>query len=208
MSTEYCWLDGGQDYVVCAFYTPDYAAHATQLRHSLEALGINHFLKLYESAGSWEANTRIKPRFIAHCLAQLQPKHVLCVDADAVVRQPLQLLDEITTDIAICIKSVQQYLYVNVGTIYVRNTTGGRRFVEEWVKAGKKAGRFTVDSQLLHRVFGNSPGFSLTILPSSYRTISDAAPVGTVIQHFQVSRHRMGRLASLMRKALRLIASN
>ena len=139
---EYSWLGGGQSYVVCAFYTPDYLAHALELRQSLESFGISHFLKRYERSAGWEAATRIKPSFIEYCLARLQPRHVLYIDADAAVRQPLSFLDEITTDVALSFEfkareKEQPRLRIVPGTIYVRNTPGGRRFAEAWREAEK-----------------------------------------------------------------------
>ena len=61
---DYAWLEGGQRYVVCAFYTPNYLDQIQTLKASLEALGLNHYFKRYEPRGGWEANTRIKAEFV------------------------------------------------------------------------------------------------------------------------------------------------
>ena len=190
LAHEHAWLDGAQGYVVCAFYTPDYLPHVLALKHSLEILGINHFLKRYEPTASWEAATRIKPRFIEYCLARFHPRHILYVDADAAVRQPPTLLDAITTDIAICVKPIRRQLRVGVGTVYVRNTPAGRRFVEAWRKAEKDCDDFAMDSEMVHVAINRSPGLSLTVLPDAYRAVGDDTSVETVIQHFRISRHR------------------
>ena len=39
---DYSWLGGQQTYVVCAFYTSNYAGHARALKRSLELLQVNH----------------------------------------------------------------------------------------------------------------------------------------------------------------------
>ena len=98
---EYAWLDGGQSYIVCAFYTPNYLEQITSLKRSLEAQGISHFLKRYERAATWEATTRLKPVFVDHCLEKFPDKDVLYLDADAVVRKPLQFFDGQQADISL-----------------------------------------------------------------------------------------------------------
>ncbi len=79
---EYSWLEGGQNYVVCVFYTEDYLQYVLDLKRSLERNSVNHFLKLYEKRDSWEATTRIKPHFLLECLSRFPQLGVLYVDAD------------------------------------------------------------------------------------------------------------------------------
>jgi len=202
---EYQWLDGGQGYVVCAFYTPDYLSHVLELKHSLEKLGINHFFQRYDPRASWEAATRLKPTFIAECLSRLQT-HILYVDADAVVRQPLQLLDSVTTDVALWLQPIRkrgrQHVRVAPGTVYVRNTPGGRRFVDAWKDGERDCGPLALDGEMLQMAMGRLPGLTLTILPATYAKVSGEDPSQHVIEHLHVSRGKFKWRPALRRAVI------
>ena len=107
LADETVHLDGGQRYVVCAFYTPNYLEQVLALKASLDALGLNYFLKRYDRAATWEATTRIKPVFVDHCMSRF-PKHdVLYLDADAVVRKEPVFFDTVTTDVCLLFNAVK-----------------------------------------------------------------------------------------------------
>jgi hypothetical protein len=198
LAPECNWLDGGQGFVVCAYYTPNYLPHAIKLRRSLDALRINYFLKRFEPAGNWAAGTRIKPGFIEDCLARFYPRHVLYVDADAVVRQELTLLGSVTTSIAMCFIPTEKHVRLSVGTIYVRNTAEGRQFVSRWRNEGNACDPSATDSEAMHKVFKQSPGLSITVLPLTYIGRDDQAE--TVVQHFSVSRNKRKQNKRLRRR--------
>jgi hypothetical protein len=187
---EYLWLEGRQPYVVCAFYTPDYLRHVLALKRSLETLGVNHFFKCYEPAASWEATTRIKPRFIEECLTRLETKHVLYIDADAVLRETPAFLDEVATDVALWPKARKKRgswrVRVTANTIYVRNTPGGRRFVRAWREAEQVCGVLAVDGDML-QVAVTAPGVTFTVLPSLEPKIGDGRS-GPFVEQFHVSQ--------------------
>jgi len=189
---EYARLDGKQSYIVCAFYTPNYLPQITQLKLSLEEQGLSHFLKRYERAQTWEATTRIKPVFVDHCLAKFPDKDILYLDADAVVRKPLTFLDGITTDIGMLLHPHQRkgrwHLRLSAGTLFLRNTEGGRRFARLWKEAEAKAGPLTVDEDMIYMALRGFEGITLTLLPYSYYKIFDARGPDPVIEHFQASR--------------------
>jgi hypothetical protein len=188
---EYHWLQGCQPYVVCAFYTPDYLCHVLTLKRSLETLGVNHFFKRYEPAATWEATTRIKPRFIEECLARLETKHVLYIDADAVLRETPAFLDEVATDVALWPKLRKKrdrwHVRMTPNTIYVRNTIGGRRFVRAWREAEQVCDFLTVDGDMLQAAVATSPGVTFTVLPSLEPKIGDGRS-GPFVEQFHVSR--------------------
>lgn len=205
LAHEHAWLEGGQDYVVCAFYTPDYLDHVLQLKRSLERLSINHFLKRYEAAESWEIATRIKSAFVEYCLATLQPRHVLYVDADAAVRQSLRLLDVITTDLAVKIELIDdRRVRIVPGTLFVRNTPAARRLVAEWRAAIDSCAARATDGDLLHRALGRTEGLTLTLLPDTYAIVTGESSAPPVIEHFRVSRElvRSRRTKRRTRRAL------
>lgn len=205
LTDEHAWLEGGQEYVVCAFYTPDYLDHVLQLKRSLEVLSINHFLKRYEATESWEIATRIKSAFVEHCLATLQPRHVLYVDADAAVHQSPRLLDAITTDLAVKVELIDnRRVRVVPGTLYVRNTPAAQRFVAAWRAAGVSCAALATDGDLLHRALDRTEGLTLTLLPETYAIVTGESSVAPVIEHFRVSRElvKLRRTKRRMRRAL------
>jgi hypothetical protein len=203
---EYLWLEGGQQYVVCAFYTSDYLRHVLVLKQSLESLGINHFLKCYERAATWEATTRIKPRFIEECLARFKPKHVLYIDADASVRQAPSFLDDVTTDVAVWLKARDKrgrHLRIGAGTVYVRNTLGGQGFVRAWREAERECNRLAVDGDTLQIALGNLSGITLTLFPRQGSKHGDGERPEAVFEQYHVSRERF-KLRRALRSARRI----
>ncbi len=77
-------------YIACAFYTPNYLPQITALKQSLDTHGISYFLKRYEKRPTWEEGTRLKPAFLGYCLEKFPDNDILYLDADAVVRKPLE----------------------------------------------------------------------------------------------------------------------
>ena len=192
MAEEYIWLDGGQRYVVCAFYTPNYLDQIETLKASLEALGINHYFKRYEPRGGWEVNTRIKAEFVAHALRRLPQHDVVYLDADAVVRQPLRLFETATADVTMLFDHRRRgnlnVLRIAAGTLLVRNTAGGQKFAGSWAEEASKAGRLDLDEDLIYRMFPTLDGVTFAVLPQRYSKIFDAPGVDPVVEHFQASR--------------------
>jgi hypothetical protein len=204
---EYLWLEGGQPYVACAFYTPNYLEQVLSLKASLEKLGINHYFKRYERGPTWEATTRLKPVFVHHALERFPDKDVLYLDADAVVRRPLTLFDDVTTDMAILFHHVRaggtNYLRISAGTVFVRNTEGGRRFATLWKDAEGQCGPLTLDEDMIYMAFTDMAGVSITVLPPAYVKIFDKPGEQPVIEHFQASRTQF-KWRRLIRKARRV----
>lgn len=204
---EHSWLEGGQGYVVCSFYTDNYLPRALKLKGSLEAHGINHYFRRYEQRGGWEANTRIKPEFIEHCLDRFPGRDVLYLDADAVVRRPLEFIDRLSTqkssDVSLWLhprkRKASWYLRITASVVYVRNSNNGRSFVQAWRNAEKTLGPLAVDEDMLQAAFADFEGLAITVLPSSYVKIFDEHNVEPVIEQFQASREQF-RWRRWMRK--------
>jgi hypothetical protein len=194
LADETQWLQGGQRYVVCAFYTPNYLVEVLSLKASLDALGINYFLKRYDRLASWEANTRLKPVFVDHCMSRF-PKHdVLYLDADAVVRQLPVFFDTVTSDVCLLLNPVKaagiNYIRIAAGTLLVRNTDGGRRFARAWRDEAGTAPALSLDEDLIYMALPKLAGVSFTALPQSYTKIFDGPGVNPIIEHFQASRRQ------------------
>jgi hypothetical protein len=207
LSDETLWLKGGQQYVVCAFYTPNYIEQVLSLKASLDALGINYFLKRYERAATWEATTRLKPVFVDHCMARF-PKHdVLYLDADAVVRKEPVFFNTVTSDVCLLFNPVKpaktHYLRIAAGTLLVRNTAGGRRFAAAWKAEEANASMLSLDEDLIYMAIPKLEGVSFTALPQSYTKIFDKPGADPVIEHFQASRGQF-KWRRVIRKARRI----
>ncbi|MEQ1695615.1 MAG: hypothetical protein ABL901_07215 [Hyphomicrobiaceae bacterium] len=189
---EYSWLEGGQNYIACGFYTPNYLPQILSLKASLEAQKINHFLKRYEPRGGWEANTRMKPVFVDYCLNKFKGTDIVYLDADAVVRKPLKAFDNMTSDVTLLFHPTKErgkwYLRISAGTVAVRNTQGGRKFAKLWKDGEARATATTVDEDLVYMAFADMAGVSITVLPPDYYKIFDAPGSDPTIEHFQASR--------------------
>jgi len=202
---EYLWNEGGQPYLVCAFYTPNYLPQIASLKASLETHKINHFLKRYEPRGGWEANTRLKPVFVDYCLHKFPGTDIVYLDADAVVRKPLAAFGAMTSDVTMLFHPTYQnrkwYLRISAGTIAVRNTPGGRKFAALWKGGEAKATAATVDEDMVYMAFDNLAGVSITVLPRDYYKIFDAPGDDPTIEHFQASRGQF-KIRKTVRKTL------
>ena len=189
---ELLWLDGGQRYVICAFYTPNYLPQIMSLKASVEKFKINHYFKCYQPRGGWEANTRIKAEFVAHALEKLTKHDVAYLDADGVLRRYPELFDKATADVTILFdhrrKNNLSYLRIAAGTLYLRNTPGGREFARRWVEEGRKAGSLNVDEDLIYPIFPSGHDITFAPLPPAYYKIFDARGADPVVEHFQASR--------------------
>lgn len=190
---ELIWLEGEQTYIACAFYTENYRPQVMSLRSSLQAHRINHFLKRYDHAGTWEKTTRIKPVFLSLCMDRFPDKDVLYVDADAVVRCRMDFLDTVTSDVSLCFlsKTVRNRLTLraSAGTVFIRNTDGGRKFVSLWSAASSRCKPLADDEDLIAASLPAMEGVSISVLPASYYKVFDSKKlISPVIEHFQASR--------------------
>jgi|GEM_PF-664559 len=191
---EYSWLEGGQSYVACAFYTSNYLPQIMALKESLDKFGINYYLKRYERAATWEATTRLKPVFVNHCMERFKDKSVLYLDADAVVRQPLSFIDNLETDLSMAFHPFKvgrtHYLRISAGALFVRNNENGRRFAALWKDGEKNCGPLSLDEDMIYMAYDKLGGTSITVLPPTYYKIFDRPGVEPVLEHFQASRQQ------------------
>ncbi|WP_227430615.1 putative nucleotide-diphospho-sugar transferase [Psychrobacter sp. I-STPA6b] len=181
-----------QNFLVCCFYTPNYQQHAQQLKQSLDNLNINHYLQSVPDQGYWEANTRIKPYFLQHCLTRFANKNILYLDADAVVKRPLDYFENIDTDIAVYethrAKGMSHdYL---TGTIFLRQTPATHDLVEKWCMAQQPEKKTQVDQDSFDSAMQQMKAqLSIEPLPLGYIKIFDKDYSGTVyIEQYQASR--------------------
>lgn len=207
LAEEYAWLEGGQTYVACAFYTPNYLPQLLSLKASLEAYGINHYFKRYDRAVTWEATTRLKAGFVRHCLAKFPDRDVLYVDADAVMRQKPAFIDTVKTDLSLLFHPVKgrrhPMMRISLGTFFIRNTPGGRQFADLWASQEAKAETRTCDDDMIIAVFDKLTGVSITVLPATYYKVFDQQGEAPVFEHFQASRGQV-KIRDTMRRRMQL----
>jgi hypothetical protein len=207
LAEETLSLNGGQRYVVCAFYTPNYLEQVLSLKASLDALGLNYFLKRYERAATWEATTRIKPVFVDYCMSRFPQHDVLYLDADAVVCKVPTFFDTVTSDVCLLFNAVKpaktHFIRIAAGTLLVRNTEGGRRFARAWKAEEANATMLSLDEDLIYMAMPKLEGVSFTALPQTYTKIFDKPGADPVIEHFQASRTQF-KWRRVIRKARRI----
>lgn len=197
-------------YLVCAFYTPDYAPIVAGLADGLDRLGLAYHIEEVPPAGGWEANTRLKPQFIANCLSRFAGQDILFLDADARLRKDPVLFDNVSTDIAIRLfrvtKRGRTWLRPSANTIYFRNNVASRKLVDSWVRRSAEAQAYEVDEDTLCRALDEAEHISITALPQSYSKVFDAAGADPVIEQLQVSRNKP-RLLRRQRQVKQFIAA-
>lgn len=208
LAAEITSLHGGQRYVVCAFYTSNYSAKVIRLKSSLERLGLNFHLKRVERKSTWEATTRLKPVFVVECLKRFPNHDILYLDADAVVHKTPDFFESVTTDVALLfapvVRDSKRLLSIAAGTVYIRNTPGGRKFADNWRSQESRTGLLSLDEDMIYMAFPKFEGITFTALPRAYSKIFDSDGPDAVIEHFQASRGQF-KLSRLLRKGRRAV---
>lgn len=197
-------MNAPDSFLVCCFYTESYRDHALSLKQSLDNFNLNYYFKEVEDAGYWEANTRIKPHFILECLQQFPEKDVLYLDADALVKKPLDYFNHVTADIAFYkTKGMpgmsHDYL---ASTMFFKNTSNTIKLVEQWITEQVNGKRTQVDQDSLDAAM-EKIGDTLTVesLNPGYIKIFDKDYEGDIyIEQYQASRGQ----TKLKRKNIRI----
>lgn len=179
-------------FIVCCFYTESYRSHALSLKDSLDNFKLNYYFKQVEDAGYWEANTRIKPHFVLECLHKFANKNVLYLDADALVKKPLDYFNHITADVAFYnTKGLpgmsHDYL---ASTMFFSNTPNTLKLVEQWIADQVNGKQTQVDQDSLDTAMEKlSDTLSIEPLNPGYIKIFDKDYEGEVyIEQYQASR--------------------
>jgi len=199
-----------QDFIVCCFFTPSYEGHAKQLKQSIKQLQINYYLQPVPEQGYWEANTRIKPYFLDHCLKQFPNRNVLYLDADAIVKNSLNYFDEITCDVAVYhTKGAQgmshDYL---TGTIFLKNKQVTKDFVGRWCAVQDDCKLTLVDQDSFDQAMQTSnTHLVIADLPLGYIKIFDKDFDGKVyIEQYQASRQQTKLKRKLIRRRNQILS--
>ena len=191
-SLSFTNLSATDSFIVCCFYTDSYRDHALSLKQSLDDFNLNYCFKEVEDAGYWEANTRIKPHFILECLESFPTKNILYLDADALVKKPLDYFNHITADVAFYkTKGMpgmsHDYL---ASTMFFRNTPNTVTLVKQWIAEQVNGKRTQVDQDSLDLAMDKLAN-TVTIEPLNpgYIKIFDKDYDGDIyIEQYQASR--------------------
>lgn len=190
-----------RNYIVCAFYTENYASEVAALESSVRRFGIEFHKERYDSRGYWEANTRIKPEFLLKSLSIFPTKDVLYLDADSLLRAEPVFFDSFGGDVGVykAIGDGFTHKYLT-GTLYLKNSPTVINFLHEWI--GRQGGRPTdVDQDGFERAVAACSDLRVIPLPAGYTKIFDRDDMlgEVVVEHFQASRKRV-KLSRLLKR--------
>lgn len=202
--TERLRTSGNTPYTVIGVYTLDYLELARRCVNSLADLSISSDFRLMPDQGGWSKNTRHKPAVIREMIKEYKDRPLVCLDADAVVKRPPTLFDELSKrkdiDIGAFILDLSKYRpgpkvqKIQGGTLFLNPTKTTQEIVDEWAKecercvgVGNQPILNYVLKKISHRFFP---------LPEEYCVIFDlmSSVKDPVIIHYQASReHRRAR---------------
>lgn len=198
-----------QSFIICCFFTPSYEANVKGLKDSLETLEINHYLQPIQDQGYWEANTRVKPHFLLHCLKRFSDCNIVYLDADAVVKKPLDYFDKLQADISVYEthrKKGMSHDYLT-GTIFLKNNPATLYFVEKWCNQQLNCSKTLVDQDSFDQaMLVCKDDLIVEPLPLGYIKIFDKEYDGEVfIEQFQASRSQIKLKRQLIRRRNKFI---
>jgi hypothetical protein len=160
------------NWVVCGYYTPDYAVHALDLKADLDRVKAPHDIAcVAKREGGWEANVRAKPIEIAAAMLRHPDKTIVWLDVDCSINGPLDGLAQISGDVAFFartkLKSNGKPIFCpRSGTMVIRPTVAARAFIAAWGQASLAASKYSNDQDSLVVALGRVPSLSLTFLPN------------------------------------------
>ncbi|MBS9777972.1 MAG: hypothetical protein KGV50_04330 [Gammaproteobacteria bacterium] len=188
--TEY--LNDDHTFVVCCFFTENYRIHANSLKESLDKFNLSYYFECVEDTGDWASNTLIKPHFIKKCLNQFNQKAILYLDADAVVKKPIDIFNTATADIMIYPTEGAEGMSHDylAGTIFLNNTDNSKKLVDLWIDEQQGSHKKQVDQDSLDRAMHKLKGhITFEGLAAGYVKIFDRDHNEEVyIEHYQASR--------------------
>lgn len=144
------------EYVVCGWYTPDYAHWADRLKGSLERFSQPYDLVQVEKPARecWEQTTLRKAREVLLAMQRNPGKTIVMLDVDCVVAGDLRPLSNLRGDLAFYFhprrrRSGHAKTSVRSGTLVVKPTAEATRFVERWASLSERSRFGDVDQDTL-----------------------------------------------------------
>jgi hypothetical protein len=126
-------------FVICSFYTLDYAESAMRLRASLDRFGLEYRLQKIEHKtrdyADWQKRTFFKADFVKNMLEQYPDKDIIWMDADSEVMQYPELFGNIPGNLA---ARIYQGRKLVSSTVYFKNCPEIKGIVDEWIELNAK----------------------------------------------------------------------
>lgn len=177
--------------VVVAFYTVDtpYEQEIDNLRQSLVRHKQYYRFFPRKNLSKWEFNCGQKPEVLLEALTMFDCP-IMYVDADAVIRQDLELLHNFTGDFGCHYRDNKELLS---GTLLLNPTVETMNLVEAWCEEQKLQPN-EWDQRVLQRVLETYKSkIKFVELPESYVKIFDRKGEA-VVEHYQASRRFKNKL--------------
>ncbi len=115
---------------VVSYYTPNsrYEDHANRLAKSLSVLGIPYRIEARESLGSWVRNCSQKALFVRDMRNEVSGP-IIWIDADAVVRRPLDNLRGCDADFSVVKRDGWSF---SGGQIFFADSVNAKTLIDVW----------------------------------------------------------------------------
>jgi hypothetical protein len=182
-------------YIVCGFYTPDYAHWLPPLIASLDAHAQPHdFLLVPKTFRGWEANTRVKPMYISDAMSRHPSSVIIFLDVDCLVRGDLSPLASLHGDVALNITIQRQrgrgiWLRARSGTLVLKPNFRTRYFVHSWIDHCRRATYGEDGETALSRTIISDTDASIQQLHPRWRAPAGSLNPDDMIIHDSASRH-------------------
>lgn len=188
------------NFTVVSYYTPEYEDHAMRLQESLHRFGLQYYLAVKPSSGSWQANCAFKPRFILHCREKFPGMPLLWLDADATVEATPKLIanyaDMPLIDVAVRTSNTtppHPWNRVMSGTVYLGPGERTTHLVRRWAALAEMNPRRWDQVSLafaIEEASKDGTPYNLEPLPEPYCAVHDRrqSESPAVIMHWQASR--------------------
>ena len=167
-------------YIVCGWYTPDYAHRAHDLTASLDTFGSPHdFVEAERVEGGWAKNVSVKPLHILAAMERHPGKTVVFSDVDCVARRSMQPFADLKCDIAVhmrgkMLRSGWPRWMTRTTVVVIAPTDRARECIATWAKLAV-ASRDN-DQRTFPVAIAGTSGISLVNLPLSYCAMASEHP--------------------------------
>lgn len=167
-------------FVVCGWYTPDYAERTQAMTASLDAVGSPHdFVEAERIDGGWAKNVSVKPLHILAAIDRHPGKTIVFADVDCVARRSMTPFADLNCDIAVhmrgkMLRSGWPRWMTRTTVVVVAPTRTARDCIDTWAKFAQASG--DNDQRTFPVAIARTSGISLVNLPLSYCAMANEHP--------------------------------
>ena len=172
------------------FYTGDngYKKYNDKLVKSLNKFNLPYYIVEINSKGhKWTRICQQKPYILLNVLNKFPNKHVVWIDADAIIEKEPKLLKNINKDFAVHYIGGTEFAS---GVLFFKNSKISREIITDWINENEK--NYDIwDQVTLNKVIKSKYKLNEYILPKEYCSIFDRPDyqnIDRVISHWQASR--------------------